>query len=587
MHPLIRLLGLYRPHLRFALVVVAVLALVNLVQPASAWLIGKAVEDMRTGDAVVRLADGSHDASRAWMWVWLLLGVTALRGILQYGATVASMIVGQRLLHTLRDRILSAVQSLDLSWHRRHGAGEVINRTTRDCDIVRDAIIGGTRNLIELGMVVIGTLGLLLHYHWLLALAPALLVITAILIMRSQAGRLVALNRASAESYDGVCQELSEGVQGVRVIKAFALEDQRVERFTGKVSTFTGKARAAVSFMATRLPLPQLVVSLAHVWVLGCGTWLLMHGELKPGDLVGAMLTVQGLVFRVEAVGWLVRMLSDASASASRIVEILDAKPAIQDVGATVPTGPLAIRMEQVHVVIDGRPILDGVDLELRPGEIVALVGATGSGKTSLARLLPRLCDPDAGRILVAGLDQQWIDIRTLHPHAWRRRCQLAFQEGFLFSDTLAANLRLGKPEASDAEIATALRLTAADDVVSSLSDGLAGRIGERGVTLSGGQRQRVCLARALLMQPAILIGDDATSALDAVTEARIIAGLRREMHTASILLICAKPSTCAAADRVLVLRQGKIVASGSHQELVERDASYRDLLGLETRSVA
>ncbi len=593
MHPLLRLLALYRSHLGLAAVVVIGLGLVNLAQPATAWLVGRAVEALRDGSAVRRLADGSLDASGAWMWVWILVGVTVLRGVLQYGATIVAMVLGQRLLHTLRDRIFNAVQHLDLAWHRSHGAGEVINRTTRDSDLVRDAIVGGSRSLFELLMVVIGTLGLLLWYHWLLALVPTLLVAASIWIMKGQAGRLVALDRAAAESYDAVSQELSEGVNGVRVIKAFALEEQRVERFAGKVDAFTAKARAAIRYTAVRLPFPQLIVSLGHVWVLGCGGWLVTRGELTPGDLIAAMMVIQGLVFRVEAIGWLVRMFADASSSAGRIVEILDARPGIAQgshgglqARSEIPAGPLAVRLEQVVVRIAGRPILDGVDLTLEPGTITALVGATGSGKTTLAQLVPRLRDPDSGRMLVRG-SGEWLDLRSFDPQAWRRRCQLAFQESFLFSDTMAANLRLVRPEAGEAELREALRLAAADEVAAGLSEGLEGRIGERGVTLSGGQRQRVCLARALLARPAVLVLDDATSALDAVTEARVLANLRKHLADTAVLMVCAKPASCAAADRVLMLRAGRIAASGTHTALSAGDPLYRDLLGLDREAAA
>lgn len=594
MHPLLRLLALYRRHLGLAAVVVVGLGLVNLAQPATAWLVGRAVEALRDGSAVRRLADGSLDASGAWFWVWVLVGVTVLRGLLQYGATIVAMVLGQRLLHTLRDRIFDAVQHLDLAWHRTHGAGEVINRTTRDSDLVRDAIVGGSRSLFELLMVVVGTLGLLLWYHWLLALVPTLLVATAIAIMKGQAGRLVALDRAAAESYDAVSQELSEGVNGVRVIKAFALEEQRVERFTGKVDAFTAKARAAIRYTAARLPFPQLIVSLGHVWVLGCGGWLVTRGALTPGDLIAAMMVIQGLVFRVEAIGWLVRMFADASSSAGRIVEILDAKPTISqgshggtEARREIPAGPLSVRLENVVVRVAGRPVLDGVDLTLEPGTITALVGATGSGKTTLAQLVPRLRDPEAGRVLVRGAAGEWTDLRTFDPQAWRRRCQMAFQEAFLFSDTMAANLRLVRPEAGEDELREALRLAAADEVAAGLSEGLEGRIGERGVTLSGGQRQRVCLARALLARPAVLVLDDATSALDAVTEARVLANLRERLADTAVLLVCAKPATCAAADRVLMLRAGRIVAAGTHAALSASDPLYRDLLGLDREAAA
>ncbi len=585
-HPLVRLLSLYRDHLGLATSVVAGLGLVNLAQPATAWLVGLAVEDLRSGIAVRPMLGGGLDASGAWTWVWILVGVTVLRGLLQYGSTIIAMVLGQRLLHTMRDRLLQAVQGLDLAWHRLHGAGEVINRATRDSDLVRDAIVGGSRNLFELALVILGTVGLLLYYHWLLALVPALLVLVAIVIMKRQAARLVALDRQAAASYDAVSQELSEGIHGVRVIKAFALEDQRIDRFSDRVDAFTVKARAAVRYTAVRLPLPQLIVSLGHVWVLGCGGVLVSRGQLVPGDLIAAVMVIQGLVFRVEAIGSLVRMFADASSSAGRIIEIFDARPAIPASGIAPPDGPLAVRLEAVTVRIANRTILDRIDLELAPGTITALVGSTGSGKSTLAQLVPRLRDPDGGRVIVRSQSEPWIDLRTVQPQAWRRRCQLVFQEAFLFSDALAGNLRMVCPEASDADIQEVLRLAAAEEVAASLPEGINGRIGERGVTLSGGQRQRICLARALLARPAVLVLDDATSALDAVTESRVLGNLRSHLSDTAILMICSKPSSCAAADRVLLLRDGRIAGAGTHAELSAHDTTYRDLLGLD-REVA
>jgi ABC-type multidrug transport system fused ATPase/permease subunit len=576
-HPLLRCFAFYRLHLRLLLLVTLAIALINASGPFTQYLLGLALHDLELGRAVVHLPDGTFDTHRAWWWAGALMALTLVRGVAQYFSTVMATALGQRLLHSLRSLIFQRVQELDLAYHQRHGAGELINRATRDSDKVRDAVVGGYRSLLELAMIVLASLGMLCWYDWRLAAVPAGLVVAAIVLGASQSQRLVTLNRAADEAYDHVQQDLSEGVHGVRVIKAFALERRRVARFLERIGGFAGASRAAVGYTAARLPLPQLVVALGHPWVLGCGAWLVAHGGLNRGELVAAMMAMQSLVFRIESISRLVHTFADARASAARVVELIDARPAIADGARPMPQPPLTLRVEGVMVSGPAREtILAGVDLAVAPGELVALVGATGSGKSTLASLLPRLRDPDAGRVLLGGEDVSSLKLREL-----RRAVQVVYQDSFLFSDSLAGNLRMAAPGAGDDELLAALSAAAAEDVLSSLPQGLASRIGERGVTLSGGQRQRVCIARALLARPAVLCLDDATSALDALTERRILDSLRARRDCA-VLLIASKLSTIRQADRVLLLDGGRIAAAGTHEMLIASSRSYRDLLGLE-----
>ena len=591
MPPLVRLLAIYRSQLRMAILSALALVAINLGHPVVQWLVGKAIGDLEHGLGVVKLANGQLDSSRAWMWAGILLGSTVLRGIAQYFATILSMVVGQSFLHTLRLRIFEAVQGLDLPWHQQHGAGEVINRTTRDSDRVRDAVVGGLRSLLELGTIVVGTLGLLFYYHWLLALVPTGLMMLAMWIVRRDARKLIVLDRATGSAYDQVAQELSEGVAGVRVIKAFALEKGRQKQFEQRLIGFTSQSRRALRYTAQHLPLPQLVISAGHCWVLGCGAHLIGKNQLGLGEMVAALMVIQGLVFRVEAIGALIRLWADASASAGRICEILEAKPSIggakpsseqlkQTAPADLPKGPLHLRLWDVTVQVDERKILNHCCLQLSKGSITALVGSTGSGKSTLAALCARLRDPTSGAVQLSQDGQQWLDVRAMDPFSVRQRVQIAFQESFLFSDTVANNLRLANPDCSELELWEALRLADAESVVRNLPLGLQGMVGERGVTLSGGQRQRICLARALLAQPDVLICDDSTSALDALTEARVLNNLRQARAGLTILLVASRPGTCALADRVVMLDAGQMVADGHHGHLLAQHAAYRDLLG-------
>ncbi len=576
-NPLWRCCSYYRsvPGL-FISVTLAAMA-VNLAQPFSQWLIGLALHDVETGRAVLRLANGSLDATRAWWWAGVLLGFTLLRAACQYATTIFSLALGQRLLFHLRDAVLTQVQALDLAYHQRHGAGELINRATRDSDKVRDAVVGGYRTVLELGMVLIGTLALLTWYHPLLAVVPALLFVLAVSLAWSHADRLVALDRLTDAAYDHVAQDLSEGVHGVRVIKAFALEDVRSERFRSRIAAYVSAAGQALTYTAVRLPVPQIIVAMGHAWVLLVGAWLVSRGLLNLGELIAAMMAMQALVFRVEAIGRLVQTFADARASAERITELLDAVPALADGSGMAAPGPLRLAGIRVDDPRGGPPILDQLDLELRPGEIVALVGITGSGKSTLASLLPRLRDPDAGCVLLNG-----VDVRSLRLAEVRSRIQVVQQDSFLFSDSIAGNLLLAAPQASAADMWSALERADAKAFVAALPQGLASEVGERGVTLSGGQRQRLCLARALMAAPWVLCGDDATSALDALTERTILAGLRRDLRGAAVLLIASKRSTVQLADRIVLLADGRIVASGTHASLSADNAAYRELLGVD-----
>jgi ATP-binding cassette subfamily B protein/ATP-binding cassette subfamily B multidrug efflux pump len=580
-HPLLRCFAFYRRHAGLFIAATAVALVVNLSLPFTQHLIGLAIDELKAGVAVVRLDDGSLDLTRAWWWAAVLMGFAFLRGLVQYFGTLLGMVLGQRLLHDLRDRVLTQVQRLDQSYHRQHGTGEIITRTTRDSDKVRDAVVGGFRTLLETALVMLACLAMLAWYDPLLAAVPLLLVTVALLLFIAQARHLVVLDRATGDAYDVVTQELTEGVGGVRVIKAFALEERRSARFREAIAGFAGRARRALAFAAVRLPGPQVLVGLGHVWILGCGSGLVAAGQLSLGELVAALMVITAIIFRVEGVGRTIQTFAEASASAARIMELLDAEPAVHSGDRAPPAAPFGVRFCAVTVRSPaGVTVLDRLDLAIAPGEVVALVGATGSGKSTLAHLLPRLADPVAGSVVLGDDRQGWHDVRSLRLDALRRVVQVVYQDSFLFSDTVAANLRLGRPDASDDEISTALRLASAEDIVAGLPDGLATVIGERGATLSGGQRQRLCLGRALIARPAVLCCDDATSALDAVTERRILDNLRSLHGGTTVLLIASKLSTILLADRVVLLEHGRITASGRHADLVRDHAAYRELLG-------
>lgn len=370
-HPLLRSLAIYREMpWRFALVA-ALFVSVNLGLVWQQWLIGHAVNDVSAGRAVLRHDDGSLDASLGWYWFGLMLAVAVLRGALQYAAGVLSLVLSQELLTRLRERILQQVQRLHLGYHWQHGMGEMITRTTRDADKVRDALISFWRQVVETPLVVLAAVGLLSWYDPLLGLVPLLLTAFGLWIFVLQTERLVSLDRAVGAAYDRVNKDLSEGIGGVRVIKSFALEHRRIRRFSEQVAVFAELARQALAYSSSRIPLPQAVVALGHVWVLVYGARRVAAGRLGIGELVTSLLIATTLVFRIEGIGRVMQTFADARSSAERIWQLLDEPTAIRSGSARLPETPVGLKLEQVSVSAPGggRDILHDCSLTLQPGK--------------------------------------------------------------------------------------------------------------------------------------------------------------------------------------------------------------------------
>lgn len=549
-------------------------------------LIAKAINEVQQGTAIFFDVSGLN-ADVAWHWLLIIVAVALGRATLLYFVGWLSLIIQQDLLGHLRERILVQVQRLDQSYHWKHGAGEIVTRTTRDSDKLRDALISFWRQVVDTALVVVAAIAFLFWYNPWLGFVPLIMALLGFGILLRQTEHLVKLDRAVGDAYDAVNQDLSEGVNGVRVIKAFALEPLRIERFQFHVQAFMSQALAALAFSASRIPLPQFVVALGQVWVLGFGSYLVLHHQLNLGELIAALLMVNTLVFRVEGVGRVMQVFADARSSAARIWDLLDALPEIETGHEPLPKGDLSLRFNDVSIFPPGggNAVLSHCTFEAKAGEIVALVGTTGSGKSTLAGLVPRLSEANEGAVEISGSDNQWINVKSLVLPDLRKSVHAVPQEAFLFSDTLAANLRLAAPEATEEDLLWALQMASASELLTSLNEGLNTKIGDRGITLSGGQRQRVCLARALIGRPRILVLDDATSALDAVTERNVLNNIRNlkvQGQATTVLVIASKLSTILLADKVLFLSEGHIAAAGTHQSLVKTNAQYRELMGLE-----
>jgi ATP-binding cassette subfamily B protein len=389
--------------------------------------------------------------------------------------------------------------------------------------------------------------------------------------------------RRLQEGWADAATLVEETVAGIRVAKGLGAGAPLSARFRRRSDEIVSRALAVARLDAVFNPALETLPLIGIVAVLWFGGRRVISGELSLGSFVAFNAYVVMLVWPLRVLGQRVSTLQKALAASARITEVLEVEPRLREARHAEPLADVHgdVRIESVRFGHEGdRPVLDGLDLHLRAGESVALVGATGSGKSTVAGLLARLYDPDGGRVLLDGHD-----LRELRLADVRRAVALVFEETFLFTESVRENIRFGRPEADDDAVARAARLAGAAEFVSDLPDSFDTVLGERGFSLSGGQRQRIAIARAIVADPAVLVLDDATSAVDATKEHEIRAALAEVMHGRTTLVIAHRPATIALADRVAVLDDGRIVEQGTHAELLRRSARYRTLLALEAEA--
>jgi ATP-binding cassette subfamily B protein len=367
---------------------------------------------------------------------------------------------------------------------------------------------------------------------------------------------------------------IQENIAGVRVVKAFAKEAAEVDKFRGRKDAFLETLMKTVNYWVTRVPFAQFIFGLGLPLILWVGGRQVIQGEILIGDLAKVVFYVMAIGHRVGLVGQFTNIVQNASASAERVLEVIHEPQVIRSGQRDLPPGRGAVRFEKVSFhYTDGKASLDQVSFEVSPGQTVAIVGPTGSGKTTLVNLIPRFYDPVSGRVWVDD-----VDVRELQLNQLRRAVSVIFQETFLFSASVAENIAYGRPQAPRAEIERSARAAQAHEFIGELESGYDTIIGERGVSLSGGQRQRIAIARAFLMDPRILILDDATASVDSKTERLIQEAMRRLCQGRTTFVIAQRFSTVQHADAILVLNQGRIVERGTHAELIQRSGFYREV---------
>ncbi|USP42379.1 ABC transporter ATP-binding protein [Acinetobacter sp. XS-4] len=591
-YPLLRSLALYR-FIPFRFVLTATLFVIaNIGLALQQYSIGHAIDTLKHGERETLFQHAITDPLNPWFWFILLASIASIRAVIQYLAGLSALTIGQQLLSILRERIFSQVQHLDVSWHWKHGLGEVLSRTTRDSDKLKEALINFWRQVFESSLVVTVTVGLLYWYHPWLGLVPLLFIFLGLWVLFKLTNQLVVLDHQVASAYEKVSDTLAESVNGIRVVKAFQLEEKLLQRFNHAVDLFIHHSIQTIKTSAKRLPIPQVIIAGSYLWVIAFGAYLIGQNQLQVGQFVAAILMANLLVFRIESIGQVLHIFADARSSATRIWQMLDEKSTIQDQQYPLTLqwrDELSIKLENVSFQdkTTKNYILKQCSVEFRAGEIVTVVGKTGSGKTTLMNLLNRFIDPTEGQVLIGSEQMGWMNIKDLSLFELRHLVQIIPQENFFFSGTLADNLRVAKQDATEQEMKETLHLASASELLQRLDHGLDTLIGDKGVTLSGGQKQRLALARSILKNSPILALDDSTSALDATTEKQVLQRLSAlsddgNHFKKTIIINSNKQTTIALSDRVIVLDQGHIIAQGTHAELVQDCFFYRELMGFQ-----
>ncbi len=511
----------------------------------------------------------------------LLLGIGVLTASLNLGQRYVTEWISAHVGYDLRNSMYDRIQYLPFTYHDHTTTGQLINRCIEDVRSVQFFAGESIVEIVQLGIVAIGVVAILFLRNPLMALISLLPLIPMVMMTTDFGQRITRLFYDVDNTLGDLSARLQENVSGVQVVRAFAREPHEITQFDTINRSFF-KARIRVNReWAKVMPTTNLLITMGTILILMVGGPLVLQGRMTVGELVAFNAYLLMLSAPVQQLSWLVNTAGEAEAGAQRILEILDHEPEIQSPADAIELPPLQGRVEFRSVSLryqdEKLDALTDIDLTVEPNRLVALIGQTGSGKTSLVNLIPRFYDVSEGAVLVDGVDVRQSDLTSL-----RRQIGIVLQTSLLFSDTIRENIAYGRPDATEEEIHAAARAAQAHDFILKFAEGYDTLVGERGVTLSGGQRQRIAIARALLMDPRILILDDSTSSVDTQTEKLIQEALDRLMEGRTTFVIAHRLATVRRADLILVMEGGRIVQRGRHAELLAQEGLYREIHDLQ-----
>jgi ATP-binding cassette subfamily B protein len=567
-----RIMGLLKPHLWPTIGTVICVALATgfslLVPWLIAWVIDVGVRRGQISDLL--LVAGA------------ILGASILRGLFAYGQGYLSQALSSLIAYDLRNKLYDHVQRLSFAFHDESETGQLMSRMTSDIEAVRNFFPQG----LSRGLVAVATFGavtvILLGMDLYLALVTFICVPVLIVLGRQVSRRLRPV-WLKVQNETGVLSTImQESLSGVRVVKSFAREEFEIAKFGKKNQELRGLNMSAMRLSAWNQPLMVLVLNVVTVLVIWIGGVAVIGGHLSLGTLVAVTQYVLVLAGPVRTFGFMINWFTRGLSGGTRIFDLLDTEPIINDALAAEELRDVRGHVRYEHVSFaygNGIPVLHNIEIEAQPGQVIALLGPTGSGKSSLLHLLPRFYDVATGRVTVDGKD-----VREVTQGSLRRNIGLVLQDVFLFNATIRDNIAYGMVRVTDEEVIAAAKVARLHDFIMTLPEGYDTWVGERGVTLSGGQKQRLAIARTLLINPRVLMLDDSTSSVDMETEYLIQQALEAVMHGRTTFVVASRLRTIKNADQILVLEQGRIVERGTHATLIKQHGPYERLYDLQLR---
>jgi len=513
----------------------------------------------------------------------ILVATAVINAVLWFTAIYLTELISQRTVYDLRNRLFDHIQRLSFSYHDEAETGQLISRSTSDIDTIRQFFSEGTIHMVTNVFLVIGIVCVSFYSNWRLASVSMCIVpflVLSVYRFRQQVGPLFS---SVQDQIGKMTAAIQQNLMGIRVVKAFAREDFEISKFADQARELQDRAISASRVQAKYQPIMDLLASVGLVLVLWYGGFMVIHKQMTIGTLVAFYDYIVLIVWPVRILGYVVMIAQWAAASGERVFEILDTHPETHLKDGHMELKDCVGEVEFRNLAFgyaEGNRVLSDVNIKVRPGEMVAIVGATGSGKSTIINLIPRFYDVTDGAVLVDG-----VDIRKYRLSSLRRHIGIVSQETFLFGDSVRENIAYGNPNASMEEIKEAAKSANIHEFIMSLPDKYETKIGERGVNLSGGQKQRVAIARALLMNPPILILDDSTSSVDTETEALIQQALETLMESRTTFVVAQRVSTIKKADKIVVLRDGQVVETGTHDDLLSKSGEYSEIYRMQFRT--